>query len=190
MFGSVQANETALVLGGRYRLRSLQATIGITDPAGPLGIRIGHTLVDDVVAMDRHPRQDGSLVFTSSMVSQSLQRYQPVAWVYVTGIDTATPSMTSWLETVPGITLATTIAAPSTKIPLVAHIYLVDMAKLAVPSDRTFASSEAVNGLLDGLGSSPAAPAIAGALLDRLTLTDSGAAADATMSRLHQVAGR
>jgi len=190
MFGSVLANETALRLSGSYQLRSLQAKIGVTDPAAPLGITVRGVKAPDVVALDRHPRQDGFLGFTAADVSSSLRSRQPVAWVYVTGLDTATPSMVPWLETVPGITLATTIQSPAgVGLPLVAHIFRIDMASLAVPSDRTFASAGAVNALLDGLSSNPAGPAIARALLARLSMSETGPAADAAMARLRAASG-
>jgi hypothetical protein len=191
MFGSVQANETALVLGGTYRLRSLQATIGVTDPRAPLGVRVAGKPVTDLVVMDRHPRQDGFLVFTASQIARSLDLAQPIAWVYVTGIDTATPSAVDWLAKAPGISLATTITSPpGASTPLVARIYTIDMPALGVPADRTYASSEAIGAELDALQGDPGAASIAGALLDRVVFTDPGPAADAVQARLRQVAGR
>lgn len=191
MFGAMQANETAVVLGGTYRLRSLQATMGVTDPAAPLGVRVGGQPVSDLVVMDRHPRQDGFFVFTGAQIERSLQAAQPVAWVYVTGIATATPSMVDWLATAPGITLATTIdSSPGLATPLTARIYRVDMGALRVPTAKLYASSEAINAQLDALQADPSAPSIAGALLDRVVITDPGPAGDAAIARLHQVAGR
>jgi hypothetical protein len=185
MFGSVLANETALRLSGTYQLRSLQAKIGVTDPSAPLGITVKGVKAPDIVAVDRHPRQDGFLAFTAADVAGSLRLHRPVAWVYVTGLDTATPSMVPWLETVPGITLATRLDSPAgVGQPLVAHIFRVDMTSLAVPTDRTFASPAAVNALLDGLSPSPEGPAIARTLLPRLSMSETGAAADAAMARL------
>jgi hypothetical protein len=190
MFGSVLANETALRLSGTYQLRSLQARIGVADPGAPLGVRVDGVAAADLVAIDRHPRQDGFYAFTAAGVDSSLRRHQPVAWVYVTGLDTAAPSMVPWLETVPGITLATTLESPAgVGLPLVAHIFRVDMASLAVPSDRTFASPGSVNALLDGLSSNPAKPAVARTLLARLSMSETGPAADAAMARLRAASG-
>ncbi len=189
MFGAVQANETAIVLGGTFRLRSLQATIGVTSPAAPLGVTVGGSPVGDLVVMDRHPREDGYFVFTASRIERSLHVAQPVAIVYVTGLDTATPSMVNWLATAPGITLATTIDSPPGVTPLIARIYRVDMTSLAVPADRTFASSAAVDALLDALGGNARSGAIATALLRRIVMTDPGSAADAAMARLRSLAG-
>jgi hypothetical protein len=188
MFGSVQANETALVLEGRYRLRRLQSTIGVTAPAAPLGIAVAGEPVPDVVVIDRHPRQHGFFVFTASLVRAKIEAAKPVAIVYVTGLDTATPSMVDWLATAPGITLATTIESPPGGTPLVARIYRVDMSELEVPFGRTYASSDAVIQLLDDLEGTPQAPAIAAALLQRIVLTDAGPGG-AALTRLRAVAG-
>ncbi len=191
MFGSVQANETALVLGGRFRLRHLQATIGTYSASAPLGVLVSRQPVTDLVVMDRHPRQDGALVFTASLISRNLSLARPAAIAYVTGIDTATPSMVDWLARASGISLATTIESPpGSGTPLVARIYRVDMATLSVPSDRLYASSAAILDLLSRLGSAPQARSIAAALLDRVVLTDPGASADRAMAALHAAAGR
>ncbi len=190
MFGSVLANETATYLGGGFQLRSLKATIGIVDPGAPLGVRIGAAVVPDIVAMDRHPRENGFLVLTAAAVDHSLRVNRPAYWVYVTGIDTAAPSVVPWLSTVPGVSLVTTLdSPPGTGAPLVARVYRIDMPALAVPSDHSFVSAAAVNALLDGLGSDPRAAAIASALLARGTLTGDVASIATAMARLHAVAG-
>lgn len=190
MFGSVQANETALVLGGRYRLRHLQATIGVTSAVAPLGVTIGGRSVPDLVVMDPHPRQHGFLVFAASAIQGALEAAQPEAIVYVTGIDTATPSMVDWLAKAPGISLAATIAAPAGGTPLVAHVYRVDMAALDVPSDRTYASGAAILRLLDDLGTAPGAPPIATAWLGRVVVTGPAASAGPALARLREVGAR
>ncbi len=191
MFGSVLANQVALLLDGRYQLRSLQADLGIVDAGAPLGIRVAGRAASDIVALDRHPRQDAYLVFAAGDVSAALQREQPAVWVYTTGLDTSAPSAVAWLATVPGIRSATVLESPAGMAPpLEAHIYWVDLASLAVPSARTFASSSAVNALLDGLGTGPQAQAIAAALLARVTIYDGGPAAGAAMARLRAAAGQ
>jgi hypothetical protein len=190
MFGSVQANETALVLDGQYQLRHLQATIGVTFAAAPLGIAIGGKPVPDLVVMDPHPRQHGFLVFTASMIRKALDAAQPVAIVYVTGIDTATPSMLGLLAHAPGISLATTINAGSGVTNLVAHVYRVDMSRLDVPSDHVYASAGAIGRLLDDLGRSSQAPPIASALATRIVVTDAGSASSPVLARLRAVAAR
>ena len=191
MFGAVLGNETALRLSGRYLLANLQARLGVTDPRAPLGVRIKGSPASDLVALDRHPRQDGFLALTAAEVDHSLRAKRPAVWVYTTGLPTAAPSVVSWLETVPGLTLATTLNSPAgVGAPLVAHIFRIDMAGLAVPSDRTFASPAAVNALLDGLGSAPQTPSIATALLARLTMTESGSDADGALARLRIAAGQ
>ncbi len=191
MFGAVQANETAMVIGGTFRLRHLQATIGTHSATAPLGILVGGQPVDDLVVMDRHPRQDGDLVFTASLISRNLRLAQPVAIVYVTGIDTATPSMVDWLVHAPGITPATTIESPpGSGTPLTARIFRVDMAALGVPADRLYASSAAILDLLESLGSGSRTQSIASAILDRVVLTDAGASAASAMAALHAAAGR
>jgi hypothetical protein len=63
------------------------------------------------------------------------------------------------------------------------------MTSLAVPADRTFASSAAVDALLDALGGNARSGAIATALLRRIVMTDPGSAADAAMARLRSLAG-
>jgi hypothetical protein len=189
MFGSVQANETAIVLEGRYRLRRLQATIGVTFPEAPLGIAVGGEPAPDVVVVDRHPRQHGFFVFTASMIRGKLDAALPSAIVYVTGINTATPSMVDWLASEPGVTLATTIESPAGGTPLVARIYRVDMTRIRVPSDRTYVSSAAITQLLDDLGDSPRTPSVASALLQRLVVTDEDPAGPAT-TRLRSEAAR
>lgn len=188
MFGSVQANETALVLDGRYQLRHLQATIGVTATSAPLGIAIGGKPVTDLVVMDPHPRQHGFLVFTASMIRKALDAADPVAIVYVTGIDTATPSMLGWLASAPGVSIATTINAGSGATTLVAHIYRIDMRRLEVPSDHIYASAGAIKRLLDDLGQSPSAPLIAASFVRSIVLTDAGSESDAVMARLRAVA--
>ncbi len=190
MFGSVLANEVALRLDGTYQLRSLQARLGVTDPGAPLGVRVGGRAAPDVVALDRHPRQDAYLAFTASGVLSALEKAQPVAWVYTTGLDTSAAATAAWLATVSGIKPVAALHSPrGVGAPLVAHIYLVDMANLAVPSSQTFASAAAVNALLDALGTGPQAKAIATALLGRIVLYDTGPAADAAMARLRAAAG-
>ena len=189
MFGAVQANETALVLDGRYHLHLLQATLGVTSPAAPLGILVGGQPAPDVVAMDPHPREHAFFVFTASMIRASLERARPVAIVYVTGINTATPSMIDWLAHAPGISLATTIQSPG-RSTLVAHIYRVDMSAVIVPADRTYAAPTAILRLLEDLGGATQARAIAAALIPRVVMTDATASANAAMTRLRAVAAR
>ena len=190
-FGSVLANQVALLLDGRYQLRSLQADLGIADASAPLGIRVNGYPASDIVAIDRHPRQDAYLVFTASGVVADLRRDQPAAWVYTTGLDTSAAAAVPWLAIMPGLRLATVLDSPSgMPTPLQAHIYWVDMPSVAAPSPRTFASSSAVNALLDSLVARPQARSIAAALLARLTIYDSGPAADAAMARLKAAAGR
>ena len=188
MFGAVQANETAVVLDGHYRLRRLQATIGIASPTAPLGLTVARRPAPDVVVIDPHPREDGYFVFTGSMIRASLEAAHPVAIVYVTGIDTATPSMVDWLASSPGVTLATTIESPPGGTPLVARIYRVDMSGLAVPTDRTYASSAAILRLVGEVGGSPQGPAIAAALLGRVVLTDEDAPGTDAMAELRDLA--
>jgi len=191
MFGSVLANEAALRLDGRYQLRSLQARLGTTDPSAPLGVRVGADPAPDIVALDRHPRQDAYFAFTASGIDRSLRQEQPLAWVYTTGIDTAAASLVPWLATVPGIGLAAVLDSPKGMGQrLEAHVYWVDLATLAIPSARTFVSSEAVSALLDGLGGGARAQAIAAALLPRAVIYDAGPAADAAMARLKAAAGQ
>ncbi len=191
MFGSVLANQVALLLDGRYQLRSLQADLGIADASAPLGIRVGSRAPSDIVAIDRHPRQDAYLVFSAATALADLRRAQPSVWVYTTGLDTSAPSAVAWLATVPGIRLATVLDSPRGMAPaLQAHIYWVDAAALGAPSARTFASSAAVNALLDGLGTGPQARAVAAALLARVTISDGGPAADAALARLRATAGQ
>ncbi len=190
-FGSVLANETALRLDGRYQLRSLQATLGVVDAAAPLGIRVGDEQPADLVSVDRHPRQSGFYVFTARQVGDALSADRPAVWVYVTGQSTSAPSLVAWLATVPGVRLATVLSAPTGADPtLQAHVFWVDLAGVAVPDTRTFASADALNALLDGLGSAPQAPGIATTLLGRVATSDAGPAADAAMARLRSVAGR
>ena len=190
MFGPVQANETALVLDGHYQLRHLQATIGIASASAPLGLDVAGGPAADVVVIDPHPRQNGFFVFTGSRIRASLEAAHPVAIVYVTGIDTATPSMIDWLAGAPGITLVTTIESPEAGTPLVARIYRVDMSALEVPTDRTYASSAAILRLIADVGGSPQGPAIARSLLGRVVLTDTDPPGASAMADLRALAAR
>ncbi len=190
MFGSVQANETALVLDGHDQLRHLQATLGVASASAPLGLEVAGGPAADVVVIDPHPRQNGFFVFTGSKIRASLEAAQPVAIVYVTGIDTATPSMIAWLAGAPGITLATTIESPEAGTPLVARIYRVDMSALEVPTDRTYASSAAILRLIADVGGSPQGPAIARSLLGRVVLTDTDPPGASAMADLRALAAR
>jgi len=191
MFGSVLANEEALRLDGRYELRSLQATLATTDPSAPLGVRVGGDPAPDIVALDRHPRQDGYYAFTASAIDRSLRAAQPAAWVYATGIDTSAPSLVPWLATVKGIRQAAVLQSPKgAGQPLEAHIYWVDLATLAIPDARTFVSAAAVGALLDGLAGGAREQAIAAALLTRAVIYDTGPAADAALARLKAAAGQ
>lgn len=190
MFGSVRGNETALVLDGRYRLRRLQATIGVTSPTAPLGVMIRGRPVPDLVSIDAHPRQHGFLVFAAATIRAKLLAARPAAIVYVTGLATAAPSMIDWLASATGISLATTISGPPGGTPLIARIYRVDLATLQVPTDRTYASPAAILQLLDDLGSAPQAPAIAKAWLGRVVITGAADLASPAMARLRSVAAR
>ena len=189
MFGSLQANETALILGGHYNLRSLKATMGVEDPGAPLGIDVAGRAAPDLVVVDPHPRQRGYLVLTASNITKALAA-RPAAIVYVTGIPTAAPSMVDWLSNAPGIRLAATFRSSLQSPELVARVYRVDPATLQVRHDRIYASAAAVDLLAHEVAGFPSARSVASALAERLVVTDPGPAADAAVARLRALAGR
>jgi len=190
-FGSVQSHETALGLGDRYRLVHLSQRTAVFDPTAPLGLAYhGRAAREDWVAVDLHPRQNSYLVFTADEVAAFLAAKRPVAIVYVTGIATSTPSMVGFLDHMPGIVHAGHWSFPSGSATMIADVYTVDHATLAVGTGTIWMEAGAVERLVDQLEAEPTGPEIAARLLARAAFWPTSPGDAAALDRLRALAAR
>jgi hypothetical protein len=191
--GSALQQQIAAGLAGRYQLCPLQPMIAEASAASPLGLVLvsnGRPIADPV-SVDLHPRRSAFFVFSAAQVTRVLSGCRPQYFVYVTGIETAAPSMVDWLDSSASMRLVDTevIASPgSGGTTFTVHIYGVTPGTADIPDGRTFVSPSALNDLLDRLGAVATTESIARRLLVRVELTGDGAAAAAALARLSRAA--
>ncbi|MER3418259.1 MAG: hypothetical protein C4343_03940 [Chloroflexota bacterium] len=194
--GSLLGYEIGNELVGDYRVIRITQTSARVDPRGPLGVAppAGGT-IDDWIALDPAPRNTAEFAaFRSSSILDRLRRAGAVVWVYVTGTDTAAPTVLAALTPEHGFTRVARFVAPTTPTspPIEAVVLRIDPGRLDLPSDRLYVAPAALERLVAGLqAANPPPRDVALRLLKRIIVVPdgSGRSAGPLLDALRRLAG-
>ncbi len=177
--GSLLGYEIGNELVGDYRVVRITQTSARVDPRAPLGVAppAGGT-VEDWIALDPAPRNTTEFAaFRASSILDRLRRSGAAVWIYVTGTDTAAPTVLAALTAEHGFTAAARFVAPTTASspPIEALVLRVDPTRLALPADRLYVAPAALERLVAGLrAANPPPRDVAARLLERVVVVPSG----------------
>ncbi len=191
--GSFLSYEISLGLRGANPTTQVRHQLAIGDPTTPDGIRVsGQPATDDWIAIDVAPRNVNEYqAFAAATLSRELRESGATVWIYATEAATSAPEIVNALVGAPGVQGAASWSWPTPTIPVGLHIYRIDAAALAFPTDRLHVSAEALDRLVAALGAAGAAGQTTAAhLADKIVVAPASAATDALLARLRALAGR
>jgi hypothetical protein len=191
--GSLLSYEISLGLRGTNPTTQVRHQLVIGDAAAPDGIRVsGQPATDDWIAIDVAPRNINEYqAFAAGTLARELRESGATIWIYATEAATSAPEIVNALVGAQGVTEAASWSWPTPTIPVGLHIYRIDTATLAFPTDRLHVSGEALDRLVAGLeAAGEAGRATAADLIDEIVVAPASAATDALLARLRTLAGR
>lgn len=191
--GSFLSYQISLGLRGTNPTAQVRHQTAIGDPAAPDGIRIsGQPPTDDWIAIDVGPRNVNEyLAFSAAALTRDLRESGVRTWIYVTETAVSAPEIVDAVVGAPGVVEAATWSWPTPAVSIGLHIYRIDPAALAIPTDRVHVSPEALERLVASLDASGVAGrTTAGTLARQVVVGPASAATDALLEDLRRIAAR
>jgi hypothetical protein len=146
---------------------------------------------DDWISIDVAPRNVNEFqAFSAAELVKDLRQSHATLYVYATEAATSAPEVVHALDDAPGLTEVATWTFPAPSIPVGIHVYRVDPAALAFPSERIHVSPEALERLVGQLEAAGAAGReTAASLADEVVVASPTPATDALIARLRALGG-
>ncbi len=193
--GSFLSYEISLGLRGINPTAQVRHQLAVSDVSAPDGIRVsGQPATDDWIAIDVAPRNVNEYqAFAAATLARDLRESGATIWIYATEAATSAPEIVHALAGAPGVEEAGSWAWPSVAaaIPVGLHIYRIDAAALAFPTDRLHVSAEALDRLVAAIEAAGAAGKTTAAnLAGDVVVAPASAATDALLERLRTLAGQ